>query len=395
MSEGAPLRVLITVPSLAREHGGLPQVAEGLSVHLRKRGANVRVMGAAADPAGRGEGLSQIGRFHGTPVPAAIRPLVNAARTADVVHVLGYRDPVGALAVFSSAGRAPVVLEPSGMARPRIRSLRMKRAFDRTLGRRLMGAAAVVVATSELERRELETDGVDPAKVRVRPVGLPISPPHPDRSVVGLRTRFGMQISTPLVIHIGRMTAKKGLPDLIRAVASIEALHLVLAGPVDRDGTIKRLLELRRLLRVEDRVHVLPGGLWGAEKQQALRDADCFALPSQTENFGIAVAEAAAEGLPVVISDQCGVMEFLSPEAMIVVRAGDPKAISNALDRATTDPRMREAALSSVPEVVQTLGWGELAERQLEIYREAIVERPVSRSTQSRLGPDQTEQGRR
>ena len=387
MSEGVALRVLITVPSLAREHGGLTQVAGGLSMHLRSLGVNVRVMGAATDPVGPGEGLSQIGRFHGTPVPAAIRPLVNAARTANVVHVLGYRDPVGALAVISSAGRAPVVWEPSGMVRPRIRSLRMKRAFDRTLGRRLMGAAAVVVATSELERRELETDGVDPAKVRVRPVGLPILPPHPHRSVVGLRTRFGMQITAPLVIHIGRMTAKKGLPDLVRAVAGLESLHLVLAGPIDRDGTLERLLKLRQLLRVADRVHVIPDGLWGAEKQQAFREADCFALPSQTENFGIAVAEAAAEGLPVVISDQCGVMEFLSPEAMIVVRAGDTEGISSALYRATTDPRMRDAALHSAPEVVQRLAWSGLAERQLEIYREAIVEPPESPIEAIGVGP--------
>jgi hypothetical protein len=70
-----------------------------------------------------------------------------------------------------------------------------------------------------------------------------------------------------------------------------------------------------------------------------------------------------------------------------VVRAGDSERISNALHRATTDQRMRDAALDSAPVVVQTLGWTALAERQLEIYREAIVERSISRSTPWREYP--------
>ena len=45
----------------------------------------------------------------------------------------------------------------------------------------------------------------------------------------------------------------------------------------------------------------------GREKLETLADAYCFALPSYSENFGIAIVEAMACGLPVAISDKVNI----------------------------------------------------------------------------------------
>ena len=89
------VRILITVPSLAREFGGPTTKAIGLAAALRSLGHDVRIAGAG-DQAGEGTiGLGRLGSFHGTPIPRTIAPLRRAIGGAEIVHVLGYRDPVG------------------------------------------------------------------------------------------------------------------------------------------------------------------------------------------------------------------------------------------------------------------------------------------------------------
>jgi hypothetical protein len=70
-----------------------------------------------------GLGLPVLGRFHGTPIPRNTRPLTSSVKGADVVHVIGLRDPVGLVAALSSRRRSiPFVVEPVGMHRRHLRS---------------------------------------------------------------------------------------------------------------------------------------------------------------------------------------------------------------------------------------------------------------------------------
>src|SRR4051794_19680767 len=123
------MRILLTVPALRPEYGGPAIKVAQLAVALREQEADVIVAGCG-DVRDRTEGtvvLPVLAGFHGTPVPATTNPVRRLAAGADVVHVLGYRDPVG-----TSAARAarrlgiPFVFEPAGMHRRRLRSLRIK-----------------------------------------------------------------------------------------------------------------------------------------------------------------------------------------------------------------------------------------------------------------------------
>ena len=68
--------------------------------------------------------------------PRSYRRIRAAIAGADIVHVLGYRDPVGTMAAsVAFRARVPYLLEPCGMMRPRVRSIAVKRAFDATIGR--------------------------------------------------------------------------------------------------------------------------------------------------------------------------------------------------------------------------------------------------------------------
>jgi glycosyltransferase involved in cell wall biosynthesis len=86
---------------------------------------------------------------------------------------------------------------------------------------------------------------------------------------------------------------------------SIDTAVLVIAGP-DNDGYSGMVSKWIAELDIGTKVYWL-GMLDDQQVLQAYVDADVFVLPSYTENFGIAVVEAMACGLPVVISDQVNI----------------------------------------------------------------------------------------
>ena len=109
----------------------------------------------------------------------------------------------------------------------------------------------------------------------------------------------------PIVLFFGRLNFKKGLDVLTRAFADVTRkrpdAHLVIAGP-DR-GMQEKTQGWIDEYGFGERA-IFTGMVTGDDKLELLADSDLFVLPSYTENFGIAVVEAMACGLPVAISDK-------------------------------------------------------------------------------------------
>lgn len=112
-----------------------------------------------------------------------------------------------------------------------------------------------------------------------------------------------------LLLFMGRLHPKKGCDLLLEAFAATLALdpawRLVFAGP-DELGWQRELVARAVLLGIADRV-VWTGMLRGTLKWSAYAAAEVFALPSHQENFGIAVAESLACGLPVLLSREVNI----------------------------------------------------------------------------------------
>jgi glycosyltransferase involved in cell wall biosynthesis len=112
-----------------------------------------------------------------------------------------------------------------------------------------------------------------------------------------------------ILLFLGRIHEKKGCDLLVRAFAEVarsdSSLQLVMAGP-DQAGLVGRLKQIAEEFGVAERIS-WPGMLQNDLKWGAFYAADAFVLPSHQENFGIAVAEALACGLPVLISDKVNI----------------------------------------------------------------------------------------
>jgi glycosyltransferase involved in cell wall biosynthesis len=121
-------------------------------------------------------------------------------------------------------------------------------------------------------------------------------------------------------------------------VAAHPELDLVMAGP-DEAGLQPQLEGQAKRLGIESRVH-WTGMLEGDLKWGALRGAEAFVLPSHQENFGVAVVEALACGVPVLISDKVNIWPDI---------ARDEAGIVNA-DTAEGTYRSMAALLAMAPE---------------------------------------------
>jgi glycosyltransferase involved in cell wall biosynthesis len=112
-----------------------------------------------------------------------------------------------------------------------------------------------------------------------------------------------------LLLFMGRIHPKKGCDLLLEAFAATLASdpewRLIMAGP-DEQGWQRKLADRAAALGITDRV-VWTGMLRDAQKWGAFSAAEVFALPSHQENFGIAVAESLACGVPTLISQEVNI----------------------------------------------------------------------------------------
>ncbi|SDP38426.1 glycosyltransferase [Phyllobacterium sp. OV277] len=143
-----------------------------------------------------------------------------------------------------------------------------------------------------------------------------------------------------IILFLSRLHSKKGLDILVKAYAHIAGSYadvdLVVAGP---DGGARgALVSAVAQLNLNDRVHLI-GALYGQDKLRALVDATCFCLPSRQEGFSIAILEALACGLPVVISDACHFPEVRAAHAGAVVTLA-PEDVASGLSAILDDTAM-------------------------------------------------------
>ena len=104
--------------------------------------------------------------------------------------------------------------------------------------------------------------------------------------------------------------------------------------------------------------------------RRAYADADVFCLPSVEEGFGMAVLEAMASGLPVVVSDQVGAADVVEHDTSgMIVPVNDAEALTSALSRLVRDAEARRSMGAKARNAVEALsGWDQYAERALARY---------------------------
>jgi glycosyltransferase involved in cell wall biosynthesis len=222
-------------------------------------------------------------------------------------------------------GRLPYVVFPHGMLDPYFKRAFPLKHFKKQVywvarERRMLRDARAVCFTTAIER-DAAAKTFWPGGWKSVVVSLGIAEPEgePSAQRETFFSRFPGLRGRRFFLFLSRIHRKKGCDLLLDAFRRVDAdLDLVMAGP-DEDGLRPALEAQAARLGIAGRVQ-WTGMLEGELKWGALRAAEAFVLPSHQENFGIAVVEAMACGVPVIISDKVNIWpEIAQDKAGIVV----------------------------------------------------------------------------
>lgn len=269
---------------------------------------------AMGPPIYKDPGSSRLRRFGYTP---RLVPWLKAhVRDYDIVVVNGLWNygSVGASLVLPGSG-VPYFVYTHGMMDPWFRKtypwkhLQKQASWLAFEGRLMQGASAVLFTTEEEKKL---ADGqfwgyhYNPV---VAGYGTAAPPAATPSQIAAFREQMPSLGQRPYLLFLSRIHRKKGCDLLVEAFARCAAdfpdVDLVIAGP-DRDGLVPKYRARAEALGIAGRIH-WPGMVTGDSKWGGLRGALAFILPSHQENFGIAVAEALACGVPVMTTDKVNI----------------------------------------------------------------------------------------
>jgi len=394
------MKILHTLPNLDPSAGGLASVAIRLASAQAGLGHDVAIAcyhDASADDriAADAARVPHFDRVHVEHLAAltpwecrlglrARRRVDAIVRRFDIVHNHGVWDTLAR--IVTAAARKhdiPYVIAPHGMLDPWSMSQKwLKKRIALALGYRAMLDAAAFIHALNHDEQQLMAPLRLKSPVRIIPNGVyleefdSLPPPGEFRaSHPGLGDR-------PYVLFLGRIHPKKGLDYLAEAFAKVLRdgcdAALVVAGP--DAGALGSFLAQSRRLGIADRV-VLTGLIWGRKKLAALVDAACFCLPSRQEGFSMAIAEALACRVPVVISQACHFPEVAQAGAGFVLPL-EADAFANALNQLLRDRTLRSHMGTAGKDLVAAqFTWSTIASRSILLYephvRTCAANRPM------------------
>ena len=262
------------------------------------------------------------------------------------------------------------------------RSSSRVRAFFRWLDHRLHAMAEgwvfrrarVLVVPSEGLRREIEkTYPGTGDKIRVIPNPLDPrryeSPEGFDRSLLRLRYGFSATDLVLVFVALGHFE-RKGLPSLLEALALVPSASVKLMVVGGEAALTKQYGRVAERLGISSRVAF-------AGMQKDVRpfywSADAFALPSSYETYSLVACEAAASGLPLLISQLHGVSEFHVDKETGYVVDREPGSLARAIDSlARLEREERRAMGERARNAVSRRSLGRFAVEWKRLYAEMI-----------------------
>lgn len=384
------MRVLHVIGALAPRYGGPSKACPEMAQAVARLGHDVAIYTTNLDGPGvldlpvgrplRQGSLSityfpiQRPRFWDTswPMGTALRRHV---RDFDIVHIHSlymFHDWIAPM--LCRRFGVPYLICPHGSLDPYIyqRHRWRKSLIELAFQKRALRRCSAVHCMSEEEVR-LAKPHVAGAPCVVVPLGL--SPEEYASLPRGrLRARHPEVADRKIILFLGRLNFKKGLDLLSKAFGQIrrrrDDVQLVIVGPDDdmRRRVEQWLAEERALDRV-----TFTGLLLGEDKLGALADADLFVLPSYSENFGIAVIEAMACGVPVVISDKVNIWREVEAGGGGRVVATDVQALAEALhDLLADQSTARRMGGRARRQVEEKFNWHSIGPRLEAVYRAII-----------------------
>lgn len=223
-----------------------------------------------------------------------------------------------------------------------------------------------VYVPSPSTAQELENRGFENIELWQRGIDLSSFSPEKVNSI--LRQQLSPN-QDPILLFVGRLVQEKDLDDLVKVDRILKTqksrYKLVIAG----DGPMCPQLE-KELPDAQ-----FTGWLHGHQLSEIFASSDIFVFPSTTETFGNVILEAYASGLPVVCSNEGGVVDLIMDGYTgFIAEAKNPGDIADKVNILISNPGLRKRYSQNAQKYASTFSWSEINRKLIASYRQLIFE---------------------
>jgi glycosyltransferase involved in cell wall biosynthesis len=298
-------------------------------------------------------------------------------RDFDIIHIHELRTVLAVIVrYYANKYGIPYILQPRGSV-PTIGKSKQKKLFDILFGRAIIRDATKIIASSKIESDQYRDvfPKLKDEKIVHMPNGIDLETYQNLPQKGEFKKKYSINADEKIILFLSRIHERKGADTLIEAFTKLksefENAKLVIAGP--DEGYLDKLKLIVSKLNIESDV-IFPGPLYEKDKLEAYVDAGVFVLPSKNryESFGNVVLEACACGTPVIVTNNCGVSEWINNEVGYVVEY-DKDQLRDAIFKILSDEGLRKRFGEEGKKLVmEEFGWDGIVRKIEGVYEDCI-----------------------
>lgn len=391
------MKVLHVIPSLSKLKGGPTQIILEMVKALRECGVDVEI--ATTDDNGKQRldlPLRQHIEYEQVPVwflPRFSPPLKDFifstelaawlwknSKNYDIIHThyLFSFAPTCAAAI-ARYQQIPYIVIPYGMLTPwALGHQRLKKQIYSIIERHNLNQAVAIHCSTAEETRDAKNFQVStPSFIVPYGVHLPTLQPQAKQQI---RQIYGIAEATQIVLFLSRLHPKKRPDLLLKALQKLTSkgqdFYLIVAGSGDAEY-VDYLTNLVSSLGLQAQT-LMVGFVTGAAKDLLLQGSDIFVLPSFSENFGIAVAEAMAAGCSVIVTPEVQIAPEITASNAGLVVPGEVDTVAEAIAQLLASPSLRHELGENGKRLVSSrYSWKAIAQNLQIVYSTVIQKQPI------------------
>lgn len=231
--------------------------------------------------------------------------------------------------------------------------------------RQVYNQSDLVYAPSNFTKNQIESHGFK--RVQVWNHGVDSHFYHPSkRSAKWRMSMMEGETHKSLILYVGRLAAEKRVDWLLPILKENPGARLAIVGGGPSEASLR--------VQFQGTQTVFTGYLHGEDLAQAYASADIFAFPGANETFGMAVLEAMSSGLPVIVPDSGGVLDFVdSGESGLLFKSEDQRSLVEAATSLLTNPNNARQMGKRGRAKAEAMNWDQINDLALQDFNTLVL----------------------